>query len=219
MWIFCVFWVLSLTRGESMDKILKYMFVFFSTNIDFFIFIVIIFGHVVKKENKYVYIGYYIGTYLIIFAGLVLSYFSDLLPAKWMIGFLGFIPLVIGLKMAFSKKGKEDIQNIENKIRDDIGLKLVLFVIGLTLIASGDNIGVFISLFANLKALEIIVSLIVFFVMTFIFLGVGQYVANHPIIEKFIEKYEHIVIPIVFILLGIFILYDSGFIPHFLHLG
>lgn len=200
-----------------MSNILESLFIFFSTNIDFLIFLVIIFSHIAKKESKYVYVGFYIGTFLIIFAGLLLSRFSSLLPAQWMIGFLGFIPLFIGLKMLFAKDSKQSIIDLENKLRDDVGVKLVLFVIGLTLITGGDNVGVFISFFTDLNISSVFAALIVFVIMSFVFLIVGEIIANHPVIENIIEKYEHYFIPFIFILLGIFILFDSGLINQFLN--
>jgi cadmium resistance protein CadD (predicted permease) len=51
---------------------------------------------------------------------------------------------------------------------------------------------------------------IVFALATYAWCRAAQYLASHPLVAKQLEKYGHIVTPVVLFLLGLFILFESG---------
>ena len=50
---------------------------------------------------------------------------------------------------------------------------------------------------------------VVFLLMTAAWCFIANHLSNYPIMKKSLEKYGHIVTPFVFILLGIYIMYES----------
>jgi cadmium resistance protein CadD (predicted permease) len=50
----------------------------------------------------------------------------------------------------------------------------------------------------------------IFLVMVALWCLIGKYLTKHPAIAKAINRHEHIITPVVLILLGIYILYESG---------
>lgn len=86
----------------------------------------------------------------------------------------------------------------------------VLTVSGVTIANGSDNIGIYIPLFATMVWSEKLLTISLFFIMTFIWCLVAKYAAKHPWVARVIDKYGHLVTPFVLILLGVYILSESG---------
>jgi cadmium resistance protein CadD (predicted permease) len=54
------------------------------------------------------------------------------------------------------------------------------------------------------------VVLIAFFIFASVLFYLGNKIAGIPLISRTLEKYERVIVPIVFIALGIFIMLESG---------
>ena len=80
----------------------------------------------------------------------------------------------------------------------------------LVTIANGaDNIGVYIPLFTTLNSLELIVTIIIFLLLIALWCFAGERLTNIPTIKHTIQKYKNIIVPVVFIVIGIFIIVES----------
>ena len=55
-----------------------------------------------------------------------------------------------------------------------------------------------------------IFMIFIFLIMVMVWCIAAKYLSKHPLIARTIDKFGHIISPIVFILLGIYILYESG---------
>ena len=73
-----------------------------------------------------------------------------------------------------------------------------------------DNVGVYIPLFTGFSGAERIGAVVVFAVMTALWVFLANSLAELPKVKSVIEKYKTIAIPVVFLALGIFIILDSG---------
>ena len=82
----------------------------------------------------------------------------------------------------------------------------------ITLGNGADNIGVYIPLFPGFSSAERLSAVIVFAVMTALWVFLANMLAEFPKIKSVIEKNKAIAIPVVFIALGVFIILDSGLI-------
>jgi cadmium resistance protein CadD (predicted permease) len=100
-------------------------------------------------------------------------------------------------------KGKDDDDT------DNIKRIGVLSVIALTFSGGADNIGVYVPLFTGYSVSEILVAAVVFALLTAVWCFIGSKLASLPFVRSFIEKYEHIIVPSVFILLGVYILLEG----------
>jgi cadmium resistance protein CadD (predicted permease) len=77
-------------------------------------------------------------------------------------------------------------------------------------IANGsDNIGIYIPLFATLIMPQKAIMIFIFFVMVAVWCFIAKYLSKHPTIARTIDRYGHIITPIVLIALGIYILIES----------
>ncbi|HWR07083.1 cadmium resistance transporter [Sporomusa sp.] len=82
--------------------------------------------------------------------------------------------------------------------------------VSLVTIANGaDNIGIYIPLFTRLNTFELIITLIVFLLLIAVWCFIGEKLTNFPGIKHILEKYKNILVPIVFIGIGVFILVES----------
>jgi cadmium resistance protein CadD (predicted permease) len=85
-----------------------------------------------------------------------------------------------------------------------------LAVAGVTIANGGDNVGIYIPLFATLTVTSKVVMISIFFIMTLLWCMMAKYFVRHPLIEKTVDRYGHFITPFVLILLGLFILHESG---------
>jgi cadmium resistance transport/sequestration family protein len=193
-----------------MDLIIASLFAFASTNIDD-IFVIILFFANNRYKTKQVVIGQYLGISVLIAISLAGSLIG-LFISKSYIGLLGVIPIFLGIKSGISRMKKKDIiqyqiqvEHLGNSHRGN-----VFSVASVTFANGGDNIGIYIPLFATLNAASKAIMITIFLCMVGIWCFVARYLSKHPVIAKPIRKYGDSITPIVLILLGIYILYESG---------
>lgn len=85
-----------------------------------------------------------------------------------------------------------------------------LAVSAVTFSNGGDNIGVYRPLFAKYSsAFEVTTLISVFMTMTAVWCAIGYYLISHPLFEKHMRHFGHIVLPFVLIGLGLYILVDA----------
>lgn len=145
------------------------------------------------------------GIDLLILLSLLGAWLGSLIDSKY-IGLLGFFPIYLGIRGIVDLFGKEnEEQNTEIKAKST-GFWAVSVV---TFANGGDNIGVYIPLFASLDKFGMIIMISVFFAMVFVWLLLAKYLTKHPLLERKIEEYGHVVTPIVLCFLGIFILVEN----------
>ncbi|QDR79219.1 cadmium resistance transporter [Sporomusa termitida] len=83
--------------------------------------------------------------------------------------------------------------------------------VSLVTVANGaDNIGIYIPLFTRLSTVELIITIIIFLLLIAVWCFIGEQLTNFPGIKDTIQKYKNLVVPVVFIGIGIFILVESG---------
>lgn len=85
----------------------------------------------------------------------------------------------------------------------------VIKVASITFANGGDNIGIYIPIFISMDLLNIFITVIIFLFLTGIWCFIGLKLSEHPFVQRSIENYKHIFVPIIFIGLGIFILMEN----------
>ncbi|WP_103981372.1 CadD family cadmium resistance transporter [Helcococcus massiliensis] len=199
-----------------LETIISSIGVFVSTSIDYLLILTILFGQShVKNKRFHIYLGQYIGTGILVLVSLLIAYAVNFLPKDWMIGLLGLIPIYLGIKFALLGEGDEDEKEDESKevmekLEASKSRKLFLTVALLTIASGGDNLGVYIPFFASLDWVNILVSLIIFAIGIIGLCELSSFISKIPFISETIEKYERIIVPLVFIPLGIFIMYNNN---------
>lgn len=193
--------------------------VYISTSIDYLIVLIILFAQLSQNKQKWhIYAGQYLGTGLLVGGSLVAAYVVNFVPEAWMVGLLGLIPIYLGIRFAIVGEGEEEeeeetIERLEQSKANQLFWTVTL----LTIASGGDNLGIYIPYFASLDWAQTLVALLVFAIGVIIFCELSRVLSSIPLISETIEKYERIIVPLVFISLGLYIMYESGTIETFLN--
>ncbi len=201
------------------QTILSAIGVYISTSIDYLVILIILFAQGSQNKQKWhIYAGQYLGTGLLVGASLVATYVVKFVPETWMIGLLGLIPIYLGIRLAIFGEGEEDEdEEIIDRLEQSRANQMFWTVALLTIASGGDNLGIYIPYFASLNWSQIIMALIVFAIGIIIFCELSRRLSSIPLISETIEKYERIIVPLVFIPLGLYIMYENGTIETFLN--
>ncbi|PLV68732.1 cadmium resistance protein CadD [Streptococcus pneumoniae] len=194
------------------------MGVYISTSIDYLIILIILFAQLSQNKQKWhIYAGQYLGTGLLVGASLVAAYVVNFVPEEWMVGLLGLIPIYLGIRFAIvGEDAEEEEEEIIERLEQSKANQLFWTVTLLTIASGGDNLGIYIPYFASLDWSQTLVALLVFVIGIIIFCEISRVLSSIPLIFETIEKYERIIVPLVFILLGLYIMYENGTIETFL---
>lgn len=83
-------------------------------------------------------------------------------------------------------------------------------VAAVTIANRGDNIGIYLPLFASSQLFSLAVVLSVFFLLVGVWCYIAYRLARQPAVADVLSRYGEALVPFVFIGLGIFILLESG---------
>lgn len=193
---------------------------FVATNIDDVFLLTIYFTQVNQRFSKrHIILGQFLGFGAILAVSAV-GYFGALfVPEAW-IGFLGVVPIYLGLKRLLQKQDTTPVLETGPSVEQPSAQKPPLLaafvhpqtygVAAVTFANGGDNISVYIPLFAGQSILGIGAILVVFGLMLAMWCYLGYVLGSHPVIARLIQRYEAVLIPLVLIGLGCFILLESG---------
>lgn len=184
---------------------------YIGTSIDHIIVLVLLFNQTQhrKRDDLSIISAVFTGFTLIVLVSLAARFGLSLFEPDW-IGLLGLIPIGLGIRVLF--KPADDEKEAQEKISHSFSRHRSQFisVFFLMLAFGGDNLGVYIPLFASLNWLEIGVTLVIYYILTGLMLAGAYKISEVKQINQFIEKYERWLVSSVFILLGLFILFENG---------
>ncbi len=195
---------------------------FVATNLDDIIVLMLFFSQVnATFQRRHIVSGQYLGFAIIIIASLP-GYFGGLLvPQKWL-GLLGLLPIFIGSIRLLNQQEDEEVQTVTAEFNPTSANKSVLAkiasilspqtykVAAVTLANSGDNIGVYIPIFASSDSKTLGVFVAVFFLLVGVWCYVAYHLSRHPVMANILTRYGHAIVPFFLIGLGIYILLESG---------
>ncbi len=193
--------------------ILSSLAVFISTSIDYLLILTIIFVQTrTRKGIFHVIGGQYLGTTILVVVSLLIAFILHFIPEEWIIGLLGLIPIILGIRVAIKKEYEEEneAEEVNEKLEAAKANRLFWTITLITIASGGDNLGIYIPYFASLARLDIVIALIVFLIATSILCYIGYKLSTIRLISETLEKYERIIVPIVYIALGIYIMAESG---------
>ncbi|WP_006500107.1 cadmium resistance transporter [Limosilactobacillus mucosae] len=169
-----------------LNTIISAVTAYLSTNLDYLGFLMAFFAQSkAPKKYRYILIGNVIGIIILVSCSLILGLILHTVPAEWMLGLLGIIPLYFGCRLLFSNE--DDDQNIQAGLT---GFKLSSYVALLTVTScSADNLGIYTPLFAAMTTLEeIYVTLLIFALMLIIVFCFAMSLVHLPVVADILEK-------------------------------
>ena len=194
---------------------------FFATNIDDLFILMMFFAQVNGSlKKRQIVVGQYLGfAALLIISGL--GFCGTLVvPQEW-IGLLGLVPMAMGVRKLIrrretipqTEKVASRIYRVPNATTTSVFSSLfspqTYGVATVTFANGGDNIGIYVPLFASGSLGRMGVIMGVFLVLIGVWCHVGFKLVQQPIIAQVLARYGHIVMPLVLIGLGIYILVEN----------
>jgi cadmium resistance transport/sequestration family protein len=209
--------------GKLVEVIITAIASFAATNLDDIIILMIFFAQVNSTfRRKHIICGQYLGFTVIIIASLPGFFGGLILPKAW-IGLLALLPIVIGVSRLVNRgKNNNEVQTVSkelNSARENTSMVSIFAsllspqtyqVATVTFANGGDNIGIYVPLFANnnLAGLGVIFS--VFYMLIGVYCYVAYQLTRHSAVAHILTRYGHAIAPFILIALGIFILLESG---------
>ncbi|MFD9891690.1 cadmium resistance transporter [Amycolatopsis sp. NPDC059027] len=177
--------------------------VFAVTNVDDLVLLALFFAKAAGERGGAVRVvaGQYLGFAAILAVSICGALGADLLPER-MIPWLGLLPLLIGLRagwLAWRGRHAEDDAPPADRVA-------ILSVAGVTVANGGDNVGVYVPVFAAAGTRELVVYAVVFLALVAVWCGAGRFLATRPPIARVLARWGHVVLPVVLIGIGLLIL-------------
>ncbi|GAA2651846.1 cadmium resistance transporter [Streptomyces spororaveus] len=182
------------------------------TNIDDILILALFFaqgaGH--PGSTRRIVLGQYLGFAAILAVAVAAAFGATFLPESG-IPYLGLLPLALGLKAAWQAwKDRRDGAGGEAEEQAKEGGPSPLEVAAVTFANGGDNIGVYVPVFATAGAGGMSVYAAVFLVLVAVWCFAGKFFATRPVIAKALARWGHILLPVVLIAIGLLILIEGG---------
>ena len=178
---------------------------FAATNLDDAFVLLLFFGDR-RYRARHVFIGQALGVGLLVLLSLVGALAAVALPAR-VVGLLGLLPIAIGVKQLFERRrDRQDESEAAAAPPRAAGWRQAAAVTGITLANGGDNIGVYIPLFATCALLETALILGVFAAMLMVWAFTGYYLARHSAAARRLQQLSGATMPWVLIGLGVAII-------------
>ncbi|HEM3518051.1 TPA: cadmium resistance transporter [Streptococcus suis] len=181
-----------------------------STSIDYFLILFLLFSQAKKPgERRTIYLGQLLASFILILLSSTLSQVANVFLADWILGLLGFVPILLGVRILFEKEAETEIPDSK------IGLLSIIFI---SLASGVDNLGIFTPYFTTLSNLETLLTAGLILLETVAICYLAEKFGSLHSISEFIEKYEKMILPTIFIILGIYILFEFRTMTYLLQL-
>jgi cadmium resistance transport/sequestration family protein len=187
---------------------------FIATNVDDILILILFFSQTNSSfRRQHIVVGQYLGFIALVIASLPGFFGGLIIPRAW-IGLLGFVPIAIGISnLVNNQEDEPEIQTVS----DSSVAKNLLVVIApqtykvaaVTFANGGDNIGIYVPLFASSNLANLAVICLTFLVLIGVWCYVAYRLTRHKAIARVLTKYGERIVPFVLIGLGIYILLES----------
>lgn len=199
---------------------------FIGTNVDDTFVLAVWFAQVGERlKRRDIIFGQFLGFEILVLVSVLAAYGLSFLPTD-QVGWLGVIPIFIGVRRwwthRFARQIKSETEAPRRTVQAQARLETKLAHLGkwfrpqllsvaLVTISNGaGNLTVYIPLFTEYSVSELVITIIVFMIMTGVWCYIGYRIAGLPYVKTKLERYEAILIPVIFIAIGIYVLVESG---------
>lgn len=187
---------------------------FTATNLDDILILMLFFSQVNAIFRKHhIVAGQYIGFAALVLASLP-SFFGSLLLPRPCIGLLGLVPIAIGISRLVITNEENDTESEEIPVKSAWFSSFIspqaYSVAAVTFANGGDNIGIYMPLFASCTWQNLLIILAVFFSLVGVWCFAANKLTQVPAIADNLTRYGNHLVPFVLMSLGVLILIDSG---------
>jgi cadmium resistance protein CadD (predicted permease) len=181
------------------------------TNIDDILILSLFFaqGAGQRDATSRIVLGQYLGFAAILAVAVAAAFGATFLPES-AIPYLGLLPLALGLKAAWQAWRNHGNGDEGDGSDTHQGGPSPWEVAAVTFANGGDNIGVYVPVFATAGVGGMSVYAILFLVLVAVWCFAGKFFATRPVIAKALSRWGHILLPVVLIGIGLLILIEGG---------
>jgi cadmium resistance protein CadD (predicted permease) len=195
----------------------------FATTFDDNLYLTAFFGKVNHSfRPKHIVLGEYLGFTTLVLASLPGFFGGLIIPSTW-IGLLGFLPVAIGISHLMSREDdSEAVQTVSVNLTSPKKLKRqkrsllttlrdpqTYRVSAVTIANGGNNIGIYVPLFASSNLPSLGVILCVCYLTVGVWCCLSYFLTRNPLMAPVLTRYGRKVFPFVLIWLGFSILIKS----------
>lgn len=164
-----------------------------------------------RIATRSIVLGQFTGIAALVLVSALAALLALAIPPGW-VALLGLVPLGMGLAAlpALWRGSDDDDDELQQKeqVAERTLHSQVLAVALVTIASGGDNLGVYIPLFAN-QPQRIGLYVAIFAAMTALWCFLAYKLIHHPHAEQALRRYGHILLPLVLIGVGMVILFDA----------
>lgn len=162
-----------------------------------------------RSSARRVMAGQYLGFIAILAVAIAVTFGTRFLPGE-ALPYLGLLPIALGLRDAWKAWKNRKLSDHGEQGESGQGGPAIVKVATTTFANGGDNIGVYVPVFTNVGTSGTIVYCAVFLVLVGVWCAAGRFVATRPVIAKPLDRWGHILLPVVLITIGLLILVEGG---------
>ena len=189
-----------------LESVLLAITAFASTNVDHAFVLLAFFGDP-RFRSRDVIIGQYVGMTVITLAAMALALVAFVIPYRY-IGWMGLLPIIVGVLLPWQAwRARNEPRATEIKLGSWGGAGAVA---GVAIANGGDNVAVFVPLFAKTSMPGTLAICCVFAVMVAVSGAAAHFLVRHRALTVVVRKWGQRVTPLVLISLGAYILVRSG---------
>jgi len=178
------------------------------TNVDDILVLALFFaqGAGVRGTTRRIAAGQYLGFAGILVVAGAAAFGASFLPTG-LIPWLGLLPIALGVKAGVQAWRERDDPDGDDG--DGEGGPRSWEVATVTFANGGDNIGVYVPVFATAGVGGTTAYVVVFLVLVGIWVAAGRYFATRPAVAKVLSRWGHVLLPVVLIAIGALILAEG----------
>ncbi|MEG5064736.1 cadmium resistance transporter [Microcoleus sp. B3-A4] len=201
--------------NELVTAISTAMTAFTATNLDDILILLLFFSQVnAVFRRRHIVFGQFLGFTALVFVSLPGFFGRLIFPPDW-IGMLGLLPIAIGLSRLLNpetddSEAEAELEQSEKSFFSSFLSPQTYSVAAVTVANGGDNIGIYVPLFASNTLESLAVVLTVFFGMVGVWCYAAYRLIQMPAIADTLTRYGNQLVPFVLIGLGMAILVKSG---------
>ncbi|WP_073695886.1 cadmium resistance transporter [Mycobacterium sp. ST-F2] len=182
------------------------------TNIDDLVVLAVFFGQARghRSAATRVIAGQYLGFAAIVAVSIGAALLGAALLPTGVLPYLGLLPIMLGLKAAWDAwRQRRDGDPEEAEGLSAPSARGTWQVAAVTFANGGDNLGVYVPMFAVATVGTVATYVAVFLLCVGVWCAAGRYLASHPVVAKTFSRWGHVILPVVLIAIGVGILVGS----------
>ena len=185
------YWILTLT--------------FLSVNLDFFFMLIFLLK---KYKLSKVMLGYLLGNIILLTASFVIGKALAVFLPEWLLGVLGILPIYMALH------DDADDDDSKSTQKSEVLSTLITYLS----VCAGCNLSIFLPVLVGETVSNFLITLVFIGTLTILVVLLIKLIADIPVVSSVMEAQGEKLMKICYVLIGLYVFWDSGLIGHLLAL-